>query len=102
MKKLNLVMVILLALSIAMPATLSFSATKKSAANQSVVQLEKININSASETALMAVPGIGPKTAQRILTHRQQHGKFKVIDDLLAVKGIGEKSLKKMRPYLTI
>ncbi len=101
MKKRNVVMMILLTLAIAMPATLSFAAPKQNT-NQAVAQLEKINVNTASADSLTTVPGIGPKTAERILTYRQQHGKFSAINDLLEVKGIGEKSLKKIGRYLTI
>ncbi len=57
----------------------------------------KININTASAKTLTQLAGIGPKTANNIVAYRKKHGKFKKIDDLLQVKGIGEKTLKKIK-----
>ena len=50
---------------------------------------------------LQQVPGIGPATAQKILQMRKAYGPFKGVDDLLAIRGLGEKRLDKMRKYLT-
>lgn len=61
-----------------------------------------INLNTASATELEQVPGIGPSTAAKILQMRKSYGAFKSVNDLLAVKGIGEKRLEKMRKYLTV
>lgn len=101
MKKLNFVMMIMLALTIAMPTTFSFAASKQSV-NQTQIKHEKINVNAATIDSLVSIPGIGPKTAESILAYRKQNGKFSAIEELLEVKGIGKKSLKKIRPYLTI
>lgn len=48
------------------------------------------------------MPGIGPATAQKILQMRKSYGPFKSVDDLLAIRGLGEKRLDKMRKYLTV
>ena len=61
-----------------------------------------INLNTASASELQQVPGIGPSTAAKILQMRKSYGAFKSVNDLLAVKGIGEKRLEKMRKYLTV
>jgi competence protein ComEA len=53
-----------------------------------------ININTAGADALMKLPRIGPKMAQRIIDFRKENGKFKKIEDLMKVKGIGEKTFK--------
>jgi competence protein ComEA len=101
MKKMNLLVALLLALTITFPATLSFAATKP--AKESAVTLtDKVNINTATIEDLTEIPGIGPKTAQSILSYRDENGKFATIDDLINVKGIGEKSLEKLKPYITI
>lgn len=73
-------------------------AAQASAAKQPVL----VNINTASATELEAVPGIGPVTAQAIIAYRTQNGPFRQVDDLTAVKGIGAKTLEKMRPYVRI
>ncbi len=101
MKKMNVLFVLLIALTIYIPATLSLAATKSTKEN-AVVQMEKININTSNIELLTSLPGIGPKTAQNILAYRTENGKFKTVEDLMNIKGIGEKSLKKMKPYLTL
>lgn len=59
-----------------------------------------VNINTVDKETLTLLPGIGPVTAEAILAYRQANGDFKSIDDLTKVKGIGEKSLVKFKPYL--
>jgi len=64
--------------------------------------LKPVNINTANSEELQQVPGIGPATAQKILQMRKSYGPFKSVDDLLAIRGLGEKRLNKMRKYLTV
>src|SRR5262245_53507610 len=61
----------------------------------------KINLNSASAEQLTAVPGIGEKLAVRIVEYRQKNGSFKNVQDVMNVKGVGEKSFGKLEPFLT-
>ena len=61
-----------------------------------------INLNTATESQLASLPGIGAKAAQRILEFRQKNGAFKKIEDLMNVKGIGEKNFLKLKPYITV
>lgn len=62
---------------------------------------EKINLNTASLAKLMQLPGIGEKTAQKILDYRQDKP-FTSIDDIMNVKGIGPKKFEKMKDFLII
>lgn len=62
----------------------------------------KININTATESTLTNLEGVGIKTAQNIILYRQSFGGFKSVDDLLKVKGIGPKTLDKNRHKLTV
>src|SRR5690348_355868 len=64
--------------------------------------LKPVNINTANAEELQQVPGIGPATAQKILQMRKSYGPFKSVDDLLAIRGLGQKRLDKMRKYLTV
>lgn len=64
--------------------------------------LRPVNINTATSEELQQVPGIGPATAQKILKMRKSYGPFKSVDDLLAIRGLGEKRLDKMRKYLNV
>lgn len=61
-----------------------------------------VHLNSATRTELERVPGIGPVTAQRILAYRAMNGRFRTVDDLLNVKGIGPKKMLKIRPHVRI
>ena len=61
-----------------------------------------VNINTASRRELEALPGIGEVLAQRILDYRKANGSFQSVDELVKVKGIGEKTLEKLRPYATV
>ncbi len=57
-------------------------------------------INTASEEELCALPGVGPAIARRIVAEREAHGDYCYPEDLLAVNGIGVKTLRRMRPLL--
>jgi competence ComEA-like helix-hairpin-helix protein len=61
-----------------------------------------VNLNTATAAELEQVPGIGPATAEKILQARKSYGKFKSVNDLEAIRGIGPKRLAKMRKYLTV
>jgi competence protein ComEA len=61
-----------------------------------------VNLNTASASQLEAVPGIGSKMAQRIVEYRQKNGAFKKIEELMNVKGIGEKSFLKLKAHITV
>ena len=61
-----------------------------------------VNINTATQAQLESLPGLGPKVAERIIEYRQKNGVFKKVEDLMNVKGIGEKSFLKLKPLLTV
>jgi competence protein ComEA len=74
------------------------SSPKKSAA-KALPALRSININTATQAQLEALPGIGPALASRIVSYRNQHGRFASVDALDEVKGIGPKKLADIAPY---
>ncbi len=59
-----------------------------------------ININTATKSELTQLPGIGEAYAERIVRYRDSHGLFKTVDELRNVKGIGEKKLELIRPFV--
>ncbi len=61
-----------------------------------------VNVNTATADQLQLLPRIGPSLAQRIIEFRKANGQFKSVDELVAVKGIGERSLERLRPYVTV
>lgn len=61
-----------------------------------------VDLNSASKAELANLPRVGEKLAERIVERREELGGFRSVDDLLGVKGIGEKTLDKMRPFCVV
>jgi competence protein ComEA len=61
-----------------------------------------VNLNTATVTELMQLPRVGQKTAERIIAFRKQHGGFQRTEELLNVKGIGDKSFAKLKPFLLV
>lgn len=62
----------------------------------------RVNLNTADVVALDALPRIGPALASRIVSWRDEHGRFTSVDDLLAVPGIGEAILEGLRELVTL
>jgi competence protein ComEA len=61
-----------------------------------------VNINTASASDLEGLPGIGAKTAARIVEYRQKNGPFKKVEELMNVRGVGEKNFLKLKPQITV
>lgn len=61
-----------------------------------------IDLNTATAGDLQRLPRIGPKLAARILAYREAHGSFRRVQDLTRVRGIGQKTLTKLAPYLVV
>lgn len=82
----------------AMPDTIPPDTTRV----MDVPDHEKININTASADELVKLPGIGPAYAQRIVEWRGENGRFTSTEQLLQIRGIGEKRLEQIRPYIRL
>jgi competence protein ComEA len=61
-----------------------------------------VNLNTATVADLEQLPGVGAKTAARIIEYRQKRGPFKKIEELMNVQGIGEKSFLKLKPQISV
>jgi competence protein ComEA len=63
---------------------------------------KKININQASAEQLSYLPRVGAKAAQKVVDYRKAKGPFARAEDLMEVKGFGEKKFEQLRPYLAV
>jgi competence protein ComEA len=81
---------------------LLFSPTAPFAGTKKHPPAKPINLNTATSAQLQALPGVGPVTAKAILDFRAKSGPFHRVEDLLAVHGISQSKLKKLRRYVTV
>jgi competence protein ComEA len=87
-------------LAVAPPAAVA--QTVRPASAKAATTTGIVNINTASAVDLEALPGIGAKTAARIIDYRQKNGPFKKIEELMNVRGVGEKNFLKLKPQITV
>lgn len=93
----------LLSLGLALAMTLPLAANAAPAPKPAPkAPAHAINLNTATATELMQLPHIGQKTAERIVLFRKEHGAFRRPEELLNVKGVGEKSFAQLKPFLTV
>ena len=86
----------------AMPSAAAPGQTKDQGQAAPKPPLTVVNINTASASDFEALPGIGAKTATRIVDYRQKNGPFKKVEELMNIRGIGEKNFLKLKPQLTV
>ena len=73
-----------------------------SSANSSSKTTSKVNINTATQTELETLPGIGPATATKIIEYREENGKFKSIEEIKEVNGIGDSKYDKIKDLIKV
>jgi len=86
------------AFTILLLVVLTLSAAGSLAAEASGV----VNINTADSEQLSLLPRVGPTVAQRIVDFRQENGRFQTLEDLMLVRGIGEKTFELIKPHITL
>ena len=78
-------------------------AREKEAASSEIAEVVfPVNINTADRATLRLLPGIGETYAQRIIEYREQNGGFKKVEELMHIKGIGERRFERLRPVVTL
>lgn len=73
-----------------------------SSSNDEEYASELVNINSADLDGLMTLPNIGPKKAEAIINYRQEFGSFRIIEDIMNVSGIGQKTFDNLKDYIIV
>jgi len=101
MNRLAFLFMAALAVGISSPL-LAQKAAKPAKPAATVVSTDVINLNTATAAQIATLPGIGPKTADLIIQYRQKNGGFKKIEEIMNVRGIGEKSFLKLKSRLTV
>ena len=72
------------------------------AAGREMADDDLVDINRATLAELDTLPGVGPRTAQRIVEYREENGGFTRIEELMNVRGIGERTFLRLRPLVTV
>ena len=98
MRKATIGALLVIASLAAMPARDAKAAAATGSADASGV----INVNSASAEQIAFLPRVGIKLAERVVEYRKSNGPFKKIEDLMEVKGVGEKLFVALKPHLTV
>ena len=94
---------VVLVLLIAVPSQASAQqATAAAPSTAKAAAAGVLNLNTASAAELDGLPGIGAKTAARIVEYRQKNGPFKKIEELMNVRGVGEKNFLKLKGQITV
>ena len=83
-------------------STAASAQSKPASAKAAAAPASIVNLNTATISQLATLPGIGDTTAQRNVEYRDKNGGFKKVEELMNVKGIGEKSFLKLKPLVTL
>lgn len=103
MRRLTFVIGILVAaLAVAAASAHAQAQPRKDSTKATATASAPVNLNTATPAQLETLPGIGGAAAKRIVEYRQKNGAFKKIEELMNVKGIGEKSFLKLKPLITV
>jgi competence protein ComEA len=95
----RMITITLLVLGLCTTSAIAQSGSRSAVAAQAAAM---VNLNTANVAQLETLPGVGKATAERIVEYREKNGGFKKVEDLMNVRGIGEKSFLKIKPLITV
>jgi len=98
----RILMMVLLILGLGIAAEAGQRAPRQATPAAKASVSGPVNLNTATVSQLETLPGIGKSTAERILEYREKSGGFRKIEDLMNVRGIGEKNFLKLKPLVTV
>jgi len=98
----RIVIAALLVAALSAATSAAQDTTRRTSAAAPASASAPVNLNTATAAQLETLPGIGKATAERILEYRQKNGSFKKVEDLMNVRGVGEKSFLKLKPLVTV
>jgi competence protein ComEA len=98
--------ILIVAITLVGPSTLlaqtDAAPAKASKPAVAAASTQVINLNTATAIQIATLPGIGPKTADLIVQYRQKNGSFKKVEEIMNVRGIGEKTFLKLKSRITV
>jgi competence protein ComEA len=97
-----LMIFVMAAMVIAQPSMAAQGKERPAKPSAAVGAAAPVNLNTATPAELQALPGVGASTAKLIVEHRSKNGGFKKVEELMNIKGIGEKSFLKLKPLVTV
>lgn len=101
MRRISIVVGVLVLVLLGVSTSHAASQKEDRQANK-VAASAPVNLNTATAIQLESLPGIGPRTAERIIEYREKNGGFKKIEELMNVQGVGEKSFLKIRDLISV
>ena len=103
MRRITLGVVALLAVFVAtLEAPIAAREQRANARASAPAVAPPVNLNTATAAELESLPGIGVRTAELIIAYREKNGGFKKIEELMNVRGVGEKSFLRLKPLITV
>ena len=100
--RLSVLFVTLLCVLIVSPAIAQDNKDETVKTNETLASMQQVNINEADADTLATLKGIGKDRALKIIEHREQNGLFEKPEDIMKVKGIGQKIFEQNKEFITI
>ncbi len=102
MRYLAITATLLVVLTTGLPHATVAAQTQSKGGQDAPARTDRVDLNTADQEALEALPGVGPRTAELIIAYREEHGGFKKVEELMNIRGIGERTFLRLRKLVQI